>query len=100
MQRLGRVLTSPAPSYQSNLPPVPPSPSYHVITPPGNTPDLLPTTPEEPISPFDEAVETLISHNIAMALEEAEREQHEMLQTPTPDGPQPDVHPGVEWIPN
>jgi hypothetical protein len=35
-----------------------------------------------------------------MALEEAEREQREMLRTPTPDGPQPDVHPGVGWIPN
>ncbi|KAH9972046.1 hypothetical protein BGW80DRAFT_1252877 [Lactifluus volemus] len=35
-----------------------------------------------------------------MALEEAEREQREMMWTPTPDGPQPDVHPGVGWIPN
>jgi hypothetical protein len=100
MQHLRRVLTSPAPSYHSDLPPVPPSPSYHIATLLGNTPDLPPTTPEEPISPFDEAIETLISHDIAMALEEAEREQQEMLRTPTPDGPQPDVHLGIGWIPN
>jgi hypothetical protein len=100
MRHLGRVLTSPAPSYQSDLPPIPPSPSYHIATPPGNTPDLPPTTPDEPISPFDEAVETLISHDVVMALEEAERERCEMLRTPTPDGPQPNVHPGVGWIPN
>ncbi|KAH9973658.1 hypothetical protein BGW80DRAFT_1458731 [Lactifluus volemus] len=35
-----------------------------------------------------------------MALKEAKREQREMLRTPTPNGPQPDVHPGVGWIPN
>ncbi|KAH9979295.1 hypothetical protein BGW80DRAFT_1248669 [Lactifluus volemus] len=70
------------------------------MTPPGNTPDLPPTTPDEPISPFDEAVETLISHDVAMALEEAEREQRKMMRTPTPDGPQPNIHPGVGWIPN
>ncbi|KAH9966974.1 hypothetical protein BGW80DRAFT_1254722 [Lactifluus volemus] len=70
------------------------------MTPPGNTPDLSPTTLEEPISPFDEAVETLISHDVAMALEEAKREQREMLQTPTPNGPQPGIHPGIGWISN
>jgi hypothetical protein len=35
-----------------------------------------------------------------MALEEAEREQREMLRTPTPDGPQPGVKPGVGWTVN
>ncbi|KAH9965679.1 hypothetical protein BGW80DRAFT_1462510 [Lactifluus volemus] len=85
-----------------NFPPPPSTPSYHVTTPPGNTPDLSPTspTPDDPISSSDEAVDALITHDFEMALEEVEREQREMLRTPTPDGPQPGVKPGVGWIAN
>jgi hypothetical protein len=96
------ALTSPAPLYHSDFPPPPPSPSYHVTTPLGNTPDLSPTSPTSkgPILSTDEAVNALITHDFEMALEKAEREQCEMLRTSTPNGPQPDVHLGVGWIAN
>jgi hypothetical protein len=106
LRHLGRTAApmpaSPAPSYHSDFPPPPSTPSYHVTTPPGNTPDLSPTSPnpDDPISSSDEAVDALITHDFEMALEEAEREQREMLRTPTPDGPQPGVKPGVGWIAN
>ncbi|KAH9958170.1 hypothetical protein BGW80DRAFT_1256989 [Lactifluus volemus] len=64
------------------------------MTPPSNTPDLSPMFPtsDHPISSSDKAVEALITHNFEMALKETEREQWELLQTPTPDGPQSNVH--------
>ncbi|KAH9952779.1 hypothetical protein BGW80DRAFT_1469321 [Lactifluus volemus] len=57
------------------------------VVPRNNTtrehPGPLPTspTPDDPISSSDEAVDALITHDFEMALEEAEREQREMLRT-------------------
>src|SRR5712691_10751073 len=75
--------TDPVPSFPSS--PRPPS-----LTP-------LPATPP-PL--FDLVVNTLVQFDTEAAIEAATREEEDRQRTPSPTGPQPNVHPGPGWRTN
>src|SRR5712691_4748186 len=75
--------TDPVPSFPSS--PRPPS-----LTP-------LPATPP-PL--FDLVVNTLVQFDTEAAIEATTREEEDRQRTPSPTGPQPNVHPGPGWRTN
>src|SRR5712691_112329 len=76
--------------------PTPPPPSFPSSPrPPSLTP--LPMTPP-PL--FDLAVNTLIQFDTEAAIEAAVQAEEERQRTPSPTGPQPNVHPGPGWSVN
>ena len=53
-------------------------------------------TPPQP----DEVMNALIRHDIEAAVSTLEREDEDRQRTPSPTGPQPNVHPGPGWFTN
>jgi len=79
-------------------------PNHKPITPtdpipsmPSSPPQFLQVNLQDPAPPFEQIVNTLIQHDVDAQVERATREEEEEGQTPSPTGPQPNVHLGPSW---
>jgi len=69
--------------------PVPPMPS--------SPPQFLQVDLQDPAPPFEQIVNALVQRDVEMTVARIAREDEELNQTPSPTGPQPNVHPGPGW---
>jgi len=94
-------VTTPAPPIHtlgSNREPI--TPTDPVPSMPSSPPQFLQVDPQDLAPPFEQIVNALIQRDVEMTAERIAREEREEGQTPSPTGPQPNVHPGPGWKAN
>jgi len=76
------------------------TPTDPVPSMPSSPPQFLQADPLDPAPPFAQVVNTLIQCDVDEQIARIAREEEEEGRTPTPNGPQPGVHPGPGWARN
>ena len=78
-----------------------PGPNREPITPtnpvpsmPSSPPPFLEDSPIDASPQYDEVVNALVQHDVEAAVVALNREEEDHQRTPSPSGPQPNVHPG------
>jgi len=75
------------------------TPTDPVPSMPSSPPQFFQTDPREAAPPFEQIVNALVQRDIDAQVARIAREEEEG-RTPTPNGPQPGVHPGPGWAKN
>ena len=73
------------------------TPTDPVPSMPSSPPQFLQVDPSDPAPPFEQIVNALVQRDIVMQAARITREEEEEGQTPSPTGPQPNIHPGPGW---
>ena len=73
------------------------TPTDPVPSMPSSPPQFLQVDPSDPAPPFEQIVNALIQRDVAMQAGRIAREEDEENRTPSPTGPQLNVHPGPGW---
>jgi len=73
------------------------TPTDPVPSMPSSPPQFLQVDPSDLAPPFEQIVNALIQRDVVMQAARIAREEDEENQTPSPTGPQPNVHPGAGW---
>jgi len=76
------------------------TPTDPVPSMPSSPPQFLQADPLDAAPPFEQVVNALVQRDIDAQIARIEREEAEEGRTPTPNGPQPGVHPGPGWANN
>jgi hypothetical protein len=84
-----------------------PGPNREPITPtdpvpsmPSSPPPFLEDGPMDASPQYDEVINALIQRDVEAAAAALDREEEDCQRTPSPTGPQPNVHPGPGWSVN
>ena len=91
-------IASPAPPTHTlgpNRKPI--TPTDPVPSMPSSPPQFLQVDPSDPTPPFEQIVNALVQRDVATQAARIAREEEAEEQTPSPTGPQPNVHPGPGW---
>jgi len=76
------------------------TPTDPVPSMPSSPPQFLQVDPLDAAPPFEQIVNTLVQRDVDAQVARIAREEEEEGRTPTPNGPQPGVHPGPGWARN
>jgi len=76
------------------------TPTDPVPSMPSSPPQFIQADPLEAAPPFEHIVNTLVQRDVDAQVARITREEEEEGRMPTPDGPQPGVHPGPGWAHN
>ena len=79
----------------SNREPITPTDPVPVM--PDSPPPFLQVDPLDEAPPFAQVINALVQQDVDEQVARITREEDEERRTPTPDGPQPGVHPGPGW---
>ena len=81
-----------------------PGPNCEPITPtdpvpsmPSSPPPFLENSPLDASPQYDEVINALVQCDVEAAVAALDREEEDHQRTPSPTGPQPNVHPGPGW---
>ena len=79
-------------------------PNHEPLTPtdpvpsmPSSPPQFLQVDPQDSAPPFEQIVNTLVQCDVDTQVVHIAREEEEEVRTPSPTGPQPNIHPGPGW---
>lgn len=75
----------------------PMTPTHPVPSMPLSPPPFLQVNPQDPAPPFEQIVNMLVQCDMDEQIKRVAREEEEEAWTPSPTGPQPNVHPGPGW---
>jgi len=67
---------------------------------PSSPPQFIQVDTQEEAPPFEQIVNALVQRDVAAQAAQIAREEENEAQTPSPTGPQPNVHPGPGWRAN
>ena len=73
------------------------TPTDPIPSMPSSPPQFLQVDPQDLMPPFKQIVNALVQRDVVMQAAWIAREDEEERQTPSPTGPQPNVHPGLGW---